>query len=74
MLKEMSAAYKFWCLATFGIIYWQMSGEDKEEVHPAKIDWQRRLERQADTNKDAFKHLSDEELDKQIAEMKKRSA
>ena len=73
MLKEMSAAYKFWCLATFGIIYWQMSGEDKEATL-AKIDWQRRLERQADTNKDAFKHLSDEELDRQIAEMKNRSA
>ena len=72
-LQEMGAAYKFWCLATFGILYWQMSGDD-QGVHPAKIDWQTRLERQADSNRDSFKHLSDEELDRQIAEMKKKSA
>ena len=68
----MSAAYKFWCLATFGIIYWQMSGDDNSGVHPARVDWQKR--QMAANSDNSFKHLSDEELDRQIAEMKNKSA
>ena len=68
----MGLAYKGWCLATAIAIYWVMSGEeDQEAVHPARIDWQKRMDKE---NKEAIKLLSDEELDKQIAAMKKGSA
>ena len=71
----MSLAYKGWCLATAIALYWAMSGEDDQEaVHPAKIDWQKRMDRHGVENKEAIKNLSDEELDRQIAAMKKGSA
>ena len=66
--------YRAWCVATGGLIYYFMSGDNQQDFRKNNNSLQP-LNPRADQDqitKAHFKDLSDEELDRQLGELKKK--
>ena len=64
--------YRAWCVATGGLVWYYLSGDTKEDFRQAAWRQDRPLPGQETAAKTHLKSLSDEDLDRQIEEIKKK--
>ena len=70
---DQARMYRVWCVATGGLIYYFMSGDNQQDFRNNNtFQPQTPCRDQDQATQEHFKHLSDEELDRQLQEMKKK--